>query len=111
MQDKVLNWFATGRVGISSKAMACAVAGLPQDRTFHNTPCDPDDFNRCLLFLEAVPEARGMMDKIADISPKWRTLVDRWGEVEQSFLDEVGLNWTKAKSAKRTYRLMKEIGL
>lgn len=107
MKDKILDWFATGRVGASSKAMACAVADLPHDKSH---PYDPDDLNRCLLLLEAVPEIRNQMDKVASISGTWGKLVARWDEVEQCFLDEVGLNWCKARSAPKTYELMKQIG-
>jgi len=107
MKDKILEWFATGRVGASSKAMACAAADLPNDKSH---PHDPDDLNRCLLLLEAVPEIRNCMSKIAGISDTWAKLVARWDEAEQSFLDEVGLNWTKARSAPKTYQLMKDIG-
>lgn len=107
MKNKILEWFATGRVGASSKAMACAAAGLPNDKSH---PYDPDDLNRCLLLLEAVPEIRGCMSKVAGISDTWAKLVERWDELEQSFLDEVGLDWAKARSAPNTYRLMKAIG-
>ena len=107
MKDKILEWFATGRVGASSKAMACAAAGLPGDKSH---PYDPDDLNRCLLLLEAVPEIRDCMDKVAEISGTWAKLVTRWDEVEKCFLDEVGLNWCKANSASKTYELMKQIG-
>lgn len=108
MKDKILNWFATGRVGSSSKAMACAAAGLPSDKSH---PYDPDDLNRCLLLLEAVPEVRNNMDKVAAINERWGALVARWGEVEQCFLEEVGLNWSKGNRAPKTYKLMKDIGL
>lgn len=107
MKDKILEWFATGRVGASSKAMASAVADLPHDKSH---PYDPADLNRCLLLLEAVPEIRNSMDKVAAISDTWGKLVARWDEVEQCFLDEVGLNWCKARSAPATYELMKQIG-
>lgn len=107
MKDKILNWFATGRVGASSKAMALAAVEMPHDRSH---PYDPDDLNRCLLLLDAVPEIRNHMDKVAAISDTWAKLVERWSEVEQCFLDEVGLNWTKGDRAPRTYELMKAIG-
>lgn len=107
MKDKILEWFATGRVGASSQAMACAAAGLPSDKSH---PYDPGDFNRCLLLLEAAPEIRDCMDKVAEISGTWAKLVARWDEVEKCFLDEVGLNWCKAHSAPKTYELMKQIG-
>lgn len=107
MKDKILNWFGTGRVGASSKAMALAAIGAPNDGSH---PYDPDDLNRCLLLLEKVPEIRQHMDKVAAINETWGKLVSRWDEVEKSFIDEVGFNWSKARSAPKTYKLMKEVG-
>ena len=107
MKDKILNWFATGSVGLSSKTMACAAAGIPQLVTRH--PVDAADLNRCLLLLEGVPEIRDHMDRVSAVSDTWAKLVDRWDEVEQCFLDEVGLNWTKGDRASRTCELIKEI--
>jgi len=106
MKDKILNWFGAGQVGASSKAMALAAAGMPNDKSH---PYDPDDLNRCLLLLEAVPEIRQHMDKVAAMSSTWGRLVERWDEMEQCFLDEVGLRWTKARSAPKTYAMMQEI--
>lgn len=106
MKDKILNWFATGQVGASSKAMALASVGMPNDGSY---PWDPDDLNRCLLLLEDVPEIHKHMDKIAAINKTWGRLIARWQEIEQCFLDEAGFNWSKAKSAPKTYRLMQEI--
>ena len=107
MKDKILTWLGTGQVGASSKAMALCIAGVKGGISH---PYDPDDLNRCLLFLEAVPEAREHLGKLRKLSPTWANLVDRWGEVEASFLDEVGRNWCKARSAPKTYDLMKAIG-
>lgn len=112
MKDDILNWLVNGRVGLSSKAMACAIAGVEiddkHDRVFH--PRDPDDLNRCIQFLIWAPEARNHFDKVAKLSPTWAKLVIHWNEVESCFLDEVGLNWSKAKSAPKTYELMKLLG-
>ncbi len=107
MKDEILNWFGTGRVGSSSKAMAIASIGSNNDGSH---PYDPDDLNRCLLLLEAVPEIRQHMDKLAAINETWGKLIGRWDEVEQCFIDEVGLSWTKGRSAPKTYKLMKDIG-
>ena len=109
MREKVLMWLATGRVGASSKTMALCAVDLPQDRWGVNYPLDPDDLNRCLLLLDAVPEIRDHMGKIADLSPTWKRLVAQWDEIEKSFLDEVGFNWCNGKRAERTYRLMQSI--
>lgn len=107
LQQKILQWLGNGRVGLSSKAMAFAVAEVEIKDKSH--PYDPDDLNRCLLFLEAVPEARNHFDKIAALSETWARLIERWEDVEKSFIDEVGLNWCKAHSAPITYDLMKSI--
>jgi len=106
MMDKILQWFINGRVGLSSKAMATCVMDIEGGR---DHPYDPDDLNRCLLFLDAVPEARQHLDKIAKLSTQWGMLIERWDEIEKCFIDEVGFNWCKAKSAPKTYRLMSSI--
>jgi len=106
MKDKILRWFGSGKVGASSKAMALAAVGIPNDGSH---PHDPADFNRCLLLLDAVPEIRSRMDFVSDISETWAVLVSRWDEIETCFLDEAGLDWCKKKTAPRTYSLMKAV--
>lgn len=111
MKQDVLNWFANGQTGLSSKAMAFAAVGIEYSHRYSaDHPSDPADFNRCLLLLEAIPEVRNHFDKVAELSNIWRALVARWDEVEKCFLDEVGRDWSKARSAPKTYKLMKSIG-
>lgn len=110
IQEKVLHWLANGRVGVSSKAMAMAIVGIKQEPHKISTPSDPDDLNRCLLFLEVVPEARSHFNKIAELSPQWKKLIEHWQEVEQCFLEEAGLDWITSHSAPKTYKLMKALG-
>lgn len=107
MRDKVLHWLATGEVGVSSHAMAMAACGLPVRDTL--PPFDPSDLNRCLLLLRAVPEIREHMGAVAAVSSIWSSLVARWDEIEQCFLEEVGLDWSKGRRAPKTYALMKEV--
>lgn len=107
MERKILNWFGTGEVGASSRAMALAALGLPNDKSH---PCDPSDFNRCLLLLKAVPEICNHMDRVAAISTIWANLVAKWSEVEQCFLAEAGFDWSKCNRAPMTYKLMKKVG-
>ena len=106
IQAKVLNWIAAGRVGASSKTMALAACGIHSDGSY---PRDPDDLNRCLLMLKAVPEVREHFDKIAALGVVWGRLIERWAEIEACFLDGVGINWSKAQSASKTYDLMTEV--
>ena len=107
MQEKIIEWFANGEVGASSRVMASTVSGAKA--TDGSYPSDPADFNRCLLFLDAVPEARGELHKLKAVNSHWEKLIERWLEVEISFLAEVGRNWSKAKSVPKTHRLMKSI--
>jgi hypothetical protein len=106
IQTKVLQWIATGRVGQSSKTMAMTACDMPSSGDY---PHDPDDLNRCLIMLLAVPEVRDHFDKIAALGVVWGRLIGRWAEIECSFLDEVGLDWCKARSAPKTYELMQEV--
>ncbi len=106
-QQQVINWLATGRVGLSSKCMAMWLAF--DQKTEPNHPHDPDDLNRCLKLLEAAPGLRPLIPKMAEVSEGWALLVPHWDAVEKSHLDEVGLDWVKGGPAKKTYDLMSEI--
>ncbi len=106
-QKQVVKWLATGRVGSSSKCMAMWLAFGERAEPAH--PYDPDDLDRCLKLLAKAPGLRPLIPKMAEITPGWAALVPRWDEVEASHLEEVGLGWTKAQSAPKTYELMASI--
>ena len=108
MNDKILEWFANGETGISSKAMARAIAGLKRDTTWSawgDHPSDPSDFNRCVKFLKAVPEARQHLNKVATLSKVWETLVQHWDELEKLLEEELPNN-----RCPKLYDRMKELG-
>ena len=108
MNDKILKWFIQGETGISSKALAAAVCGLEPDETrvkFGNHPADPDDFKRCVKFLDSVPEARLYLNRAKALSEVWTRLVEHWDELESLFREEY-----PTKSAPRLYSRMKELG-
>lgn len=110
VERKILEWFATGKTGVSSEAMAFAAAGIENKSSFGNsTPSDPSDFNRCLKLLNQVPEIKEHFPKIAELSDQWSLLISRWDEVEESFLQEVGFDWCNGDRAPETYKLMKSI--
>lgn len=107
-KDRVLDWFGRGEVGASSKAMALAAVGVPDAERDH--PYDPDDFRRCLLLLDHVPEIRDEFDAIAAMSPTWSALVERWDELEKLFYEEAGsLYPLPGKTAPKLYEQIKEI--
>lgn len=107
MKTKIATWLVHGERGMSSEAMAFCLLGAPlKNGSF---PYDPSDLNRCLKLLADVPEAWLRMDDLRQLSPTWDVMVSRWSEMEKSFLDEVGFNWCKSRSAPKTYALMQEI--
>lgn len=106
IRSSVMEWMATGRVGASSEAMAFAACELPSSGSY---PLDPSDLNRCLMLLQAVPAVREHFAKVAALGEVWARLIERWSDLEQSFLEEAGPNWSKATSAPKTYALLKEV--
>jgi len=107
-QQRTLGWLANGETGMSSKTMAFWLA-FDQRTDEASYPHDPADLNRCLLLLGQVPEMRAQLPRMAELNEVWAALVARWDELEKSFTDEVGLGWTKAKCAQKTYDLMRSI--
>lgn len=105
LEENVLRWFGHGRVGLSSKTMAMHLTGMPCAGDY---PHDPDDLDRCLRFLEAVPEARAELPRMAQVNATWAALVARWEEIEASFLAEFGADRSK-RGTGVTYRLMRSI--
>ena len=109
-QSQVVKWLATGSIGASSKCMAMWLGfGELTPGAASDYPYDPDDLDRCLMLLDKAPGLRPLIPKMAEISPAWARLSERWEEIERSHLDEVGLRWTKAKSAPQTYKLMQSV--
>lgn len=110
LMAKTLRWFGSGQVGLSSQFMAVYLTTGSNEGIRVAYPHDPDDLNRCLLLLEAVPELREHMHKLSKVCDQWSQLVENWDALESCFLNEVGLNWCKGKRARITYKAMKEMG-
>ena len=102
----LLGWLAGGSRGISSNTMVEHLVGLPACRGAPSHPHDPNDLDRCLRLLDAVPLLRVCLPCMASCSPEWAALIEKWAEIEASHLEEVGLGWTKAHRAPKTYALM-----
>lgn len=103
-------WLANGRRGISSNTMFTVLTGVDAMQDSNQShPHDPDDLDRCLALLHEVPELRAKLTLMAKASPAWAALIANWEQIERSHLDEVGLGWTKAHSAPKTYDLMDRV--
>lgn len=106
----LLDWLASGRRGVSSNSIVQHLTGVQAVGDWYiDIPHDPADLDRCLKLLDAVPLLRPLLPRMATASPMWAALIERWAEIEASHLDEVGLGWTKARSAPKTYALMRSV--
>jgi hypothetical protein len=107
-QAQVIKWLVHGETGESSKCMAFWLTFGERER-WPSYPHDPADLDRCLRLLAQAPGLRADLPKMAELSTEWAALMLRWDEIEASHLAEVGLGWTKARSAPKTYALMDSI--
>jgi hypothetical protein len=100
-------WLDSDDTGMSSMAMAHHLCGAPlrDGDSGKNHPLDPSDFGRCHRFLEAVPDARDRMLKMAAVSAAWARLIGAWDELTKLYLEEV-----PSGMAPRLYDRMKELG-
>lgn len=96
----VVEWLAGGERGKSSEAICRKMYPGILDGHGIDHPHDPDDFRRCRLFLKQIGASD--VECMRGVSPQWTALVDRWAEIEVSFLEE-----EPTGSAPKTYNLMK----
>lgn len=96
-------WLRSDDTGMSSRFMAYRIAGGPYvtDTAY---PYDPDDFGRCVRFLEAVPHARALLHKMKDHGPVWAGYVDAWDKMETIYRRDL----SSGKSSE-LYELMRSI--
>lgn len=106
----VLIWMSEGETGLSSKSLARETAGLPHPTSglFCGiwAPSDPADLRRCRLLIDAVPEARQAVDKLAAKHDGWRGLAADWDEINRLYDEEAAGGWTDKEHP--TYRAMKK---
>lgn len=103
---EVIKWMAGRDTGMSSKAIAMHMSTGECDGRY---PYDPADLGRCLRLLERFPDWKPRIHEMAAYGPVWAVYVKHWDEMAQSMSDEVGIDWSKARSAPLTYDLMKGI--
>jgi hypothetical protein len=72
-------WLGLGERGVSSNTIVQTLTGIPAlgDWT-PSHPHDADDFRRCRLLLEQVPELVPLLPRMADASTQWSRLVNGW---------------------------------
>ena len=102
----LIAWACSDEVGMSSVFMArrlAPLAGLqfpghriPDEPAY---PYDPSDFGRCMGLLDAVPELRLHIAKMAEYGKVWAAYVEHWDALETLF----------GENAPKLYARMKEL--
>jgi len=81
VRAEILNWFATGYVGISSKNIALKTLG--KETAAFGWPHDADDFSRCYRMLKSCPSVDIAVMKSVD--KVWADLVVVWDELTKLY--------------------------
>lgn len=106
-------WLKSDQVGLSSLRMAQVLApwaSLPEprhklaDKTHRAFPCDPADFERCLILLRAEPALVPHLPVMAAEHPVWAAYVARWAEMSKVLEEEL-----QSGQAPRLFRIMEQI--
>ena len=105
MSPEALRWLGVGEQGKSSMALFAATVGVTpegvRDRSDLTAfPLDADDFRRCALLYDAVPEVRVNLPRARDIHPVWAGLVDQWDDLMEIY---------RSKDNKALYAVIDEI--
>ena len=102
-------WSRSDDTGQSSKAMAHHLAPMAGLDTYHVNepkarPYDSADFGRCVRLLDAVPELRRHLLRMAEVSPQWAALVENWEELENLYRKALS-----SRNAPQLSRRMREL--
>lgn len=72
-------------------------------------PHDPEDLGRCLRLLKKFPAWNARIREMAAYGPEWKALSEAWERLSSSMEEEVGIHWSKGKSAPSTCDLMQQV--
>ena len=105
---KVMEWQATGNVGVSSATMASIALGMKKNfyGSYFSPPSDPADLNRCMNLVQRIPEIKESFPLIAAKCPRFAPVIENWEELTSLLRKELKRT---DKRAPETYARMKEL--
>jgi hypothetical protein len=80
-------WLLRGEVGVSSRTIFSAMTG--GTARVYDFPHDPDDFRRCKLLLDLIPEWRAELGKVTERFPWFKPFIERWDQFEALYAEEL----------------------
>ena len=93
LEPAAVAWVEDGDRGRSSETLFSVLTGValrsPQQ---YAVPSDASDFGRCRRLLEAAPSLMGQIDRMGEVSPEGRALVQAWSQLSL-VMDEEAPNW------------------
>ena len=102
-----LRWMMSGDTGISSETILSVMTDTPMSGHFGpDVPYDPSDFGRCYRLLNHFPEWKSRLHEVCEKHPKWKPLIDCWGELTELYEREIK---SKSGRAPLLYARMKEL--
>jgi hypothetical protein len=107
VMKRAMAWLC-GDTGSSSKAILTHMMGNVSSGEY---PLDAGDLGRCLRLLRIIPEWKPRIGEMATYGGAWIEIAERWAELEQSMLEEVGLDWEKGRRATKTHELLRAMEL
>ena len=80
-------WARRGERGMSSNTIFGVFTSKYVETA--TIPYDPADFRRCRLLLDLFPEWRTNLQRVVDVYPFWKPLVDRWDMMDELYNEEL----------------------
>lgn len=102
--DRVRWWQDRGEHGTSSETIYAAFCGGQPRNT--DVPHDPDDFRRCKLLLDLLPEWRAGLGKVVSVYPWFAPMIAQWSEIERLYAVEESQKW---KGTHDCYALIRQL--
>lgn len=81
LSEAATRWLANGERGVSSNTIFAHLTGVNANDSWNGHPYDADDFRRCRLLLEQVPELDPLLPQMAEVSAQWKDLVYLWQDI------------------------------
>lgn len=89
VEDRAEWWFRNGDTGTSSLTIWHVFTGRPSPHRDFCWPWDPDDFRRCRILLNLIPEWREELCRVGVVFPWFEPFARRWDEFERLYVEEV----------------------